>query len=111
MRQLLIGVCLAALAALAQAANVLIITASPVAPGKFAAMAKAAAPLGLRIDARYAEKLPPDTGPALWNAADLVLIDAPRQHIEDFVRGKLGAALPALAGKPHVWLPTAAPKA
>ncbi len=95
---------------LAQAATVLFVSASPVAPGKFVALAKAAEPLGLRIEARFAEKLGPDLDAKFWSGADLVLIDAPRQHIEDYVRQRLGAALPALAGKPHVWLPTAAPK-
>jgi cobaltochelatase CobN len=102
---------LSAAAGLAQAATVLFISASPVAPGKFVALAKAAEPLGLRIEARFAEKLPPDLDATFWAGADLVLIDAPRQHIEDYVRQRLGAALPALAAKPHIWLPTAAPKA
>jgi cobaltochelatase CobN len=93
------------------AATVLVVTANPVAPGKFVALQRLAEPLGLRIDARYAEKLPPETGPSLWDGADLVLIDAPRQHIEEFVRARLPAALPALERKPHVWLPTTAPKA
>ena len=106
---LLLG--LAAAAGLAQAANtVLFISASPVAPGKFVALAKAAEPLGLRIEARFAEKLAPDLDAKFWSGADLVLIDAPRQHIEEDVRRRLGAALPALAAKPHVWLPTAAPR-
>ncbi|MGN6829608.1 cobaltochelatase subunit CobN [Paucibacter sp. M5-1] len=100
----------AVLPGLAQAATVLFVSASPVAPGKFVALAKAAEPLGLRIEARFAEKLGPDLDAKFWSGADLVLIDAPRQHIEDYVRQRLGAALPALAGKPHVWLPSAAPK-
>lgn len=87
-------------------ATVLFIAASPVAPGKFVTLARAAEPLGVRIEARFAEKLPTDVGPSLWAGADLVLIDAPRQHIEDFVRQRLGAALPALAAKPHIWLQT-----
>jgi len=90
--------------------RVLFISASPVAPGKFVALARAGAPLGLRIETIFAEKLPPNPGPELWAQADIVLIDAPREHIETFVRSRLGAALPALAAKPHAWLPTAAPK-
>ncbi|HEY1130975.1 MAG TPA: cobaltochelatase subunit CobN, partial [Roseateles sp.] len=90
--------------------TVLFIAASPVAPGKFVTMARAAEPLGLRIEARFVEKLPTDVDPALWAGADLVLIDAPRQHIEDFVRQRLGAALPALAAKAHVWLQTGSVK-
>ncbi|MFT7774465.1 cobaltochelatase subunit CobN [Roseateles sp.] len=90
--------------------TVLFIAASPVAPGKFVTMARAAEPLGLQIEARFAEKLSSDVDPGLWAGADLVLIDAPRQHIEDYVRQRLGAALPALAAKPHVWLQTASAK-
>lgn len=93
-----------------QPPTVRFIAASPVAPGKFVTLAKAAEPLGLRIEARFAEKLGPDVDARLWGGADLVLIDAPRQHIEEDVRRRLGAALPALAGKPHIWLPTAAPR-
>lgn len=93
-----------------QPPTVRFIAASPVAPGKFVTLAKAAEPLGLRIEARFAEKLGPDVDASLWEGADLVLIDAPRQHIEEDVRRRLGAALPALAGKPQVWLPTAAPR-
>lgn len=100
----------ALLPGLAQAATVLFVSASPVAPGKFVALAEAAEPLGLRIEARFAEKLGPNLDANFWAGADLVLIDAPRQHIEDYVRQRLGAALPALAGKPHVWLPTVASK-
>jgi cobaltochelatase CobN len=107
---LLCGSVTAAAATPAKPPTVLFIAASPVAPGKFVTLAKAAEPLGLRIEARFAEKLSPDVDAKLWADADLVLIDAPRQHIEDDVRRRLGAALPALAAKPHVWLPTAAPK-
>ncbi|MCA0243164.1 MAG: cobaltochelatase subunit CobN [Proteobacteria bacterium] len=114
MRAFLLGllwfVTMAAPAAAQAAGRVLIVTASPVAPGKFVTLAREAQAQGLSIEARYAEKLGAEPGPALWDGADLVLIDAPRQHIEDYVRAKLGAALPALAAKPHVWLPTQAPK-
>ncbi len=94
----------------AQAARVLIVTASPVAPGKFVGLARQGEALGLQVEARYAEKIAADAGPAFWDGADLVLLDAPRAHIEEFVRARLGAALPALADRPHVWLPTPAPK-
>jgi len=111
--RLLVLLGLAALLAPVRAATptVLFIAASPVAPGKFVALARAAEPLGLKIEARFAEKLASEPDAKLWADADLVLIDAPRQHIEDYVRTRLGAALPALAAKPHLWLPTAAPKA
>ncbi|MFT3819402.1 MAG: cobaltochelatase subunit CobN [Rubrivivax sp.] len=115
MRALLLGLLwlltMAAPAAVQAAGRVLIVTASPVAPGKFVSLAREADALGLKIEARYAEKIGADPGPSFWDGADLVLIDAPRSHIEDYVREKLGPALPALASKPHVWLPTQAPKA
>lgn len=105
-----IALCLLAAALQGRAASVLFITTSPVAPGKFVTLARLAEPMGLRIEARYVEKLPPEVGPQLWSGADLVLIDAPRPHIEDQVRGKLAGALSALTGKPHIWLPTTAPR-
>lgn len=95
-------------AAPAHAATVRIVTSAPVAPGKFVGLARAAAPLGLAIDARYVEKLGQDPGPGYWDGVDLVLIDAPRAHLVDFVRGKLGRALATLEGRPHLWLSAAA---
>ena len=94
-----------------QAGDVLVLTTSPSPPGRFVALEQAAKAQGLPLRTRFVEKLPTaDLNPALWAGADLVLIDAPRQHIEDFLRGKLGAALTALERVPHVWLPTPAPK-
>lgn len=90
-----------------QRPTVLIIAASPVPPGKFVTMARAAAPLGLHVEVRFAEKLSNDVDERLWAGADLVLIDAPRQHIEDYVRQRLGPALAGLARKPHIWMQTA----
>lgn len=107
----LLGLALLFAPARAASPTVLFIAASPVAPGKFVALARAAEPLGLKIEVRFVEKLGPEPDARLWAGADLVMIDAPRQHIEDDVRARLGAALPALAAKPHLWLPTAAPKA
>lgn len=109
--RLLLACSLAGAGAMAQAATLLFLTTSPVAPGKFVALARAAEPLGLRVQVRWAEKLPADTGASLWDGADLVLIDTPRPHMEEFVRTRLAAALPSLAARPHVWLPTAAPRA
>ncbi|MBK1613834.1 cobaltochelatase subunit CobN [Rubrivivax gelatinosus] len=91
----------------AQAASVLFVTSSPVPPAKFAALARLGAPLGLAVEVRYVEKLA-EPGPSLWDGADLVLLDAPRPHIEAWMREKLAPALPALDGRRHVWLSTAA---
>jgi cobaltochelatase CobN len=96
----------------ARADGVLLVTASPSPPGRFVALEQAARAMGLPLRARFVEKMAADElNPSLWQGADLVLLDAPRQHIEDFVRNRLGSALPALERVPHVWLPTAAPKA
>lgn len=115
MKPALLRLCAAALLlvgwGLASADGVLVITTSPAAPGRFVALEEAAKAQGLALRARFVEKIPTaELNPSLWQGADLVLIDAPRQHIEDFVRSKLGAALPALQRVPHAWLPTAGPK-
>ena len=91
------------------AARVLVVTTSPVAAGKFVSLQRLAAAEGLALEARFVEKLPADTDPAFWDGADLVLLDTPRAHMEEFVRARLAKALPALATRPHVWLGTAAP--
>jgi len=110
-RGLLLALATLAGAAAAHAGDVLVLTASPSPPGRFVALEQAARAQGLPLRARFIEKLAPtEINPTLWAGADLVLIDAPRPHIEEFMRGRLGAALPALARVPHVWLPTAAPK-
>ncbi|MBP6901427.1 MAG: cobaltochelatase subunit CobN [Burkholderiaceae bacterium] len=90
--------------------TVQVYTTSPVAPGRYALLAQAALPLGFSLQVQYVEKLPatPAPGPALWDGAALVLFDAPRQHMEDFMRSRLAAALPALAGRPHAWLSSSA---
>ncbi len=96
---------------LAWAGNILVLTSSPAAPGRFVALEQAAQAQGLTLTTRFVEKIPATAlTAALWHGVDLVLIDAPRQHIEDAVRGKLSAALPALDQVPHLWLPTAAAK-
>ncbi|MBN8487332.1 MAG: cobaltochelatase subunit CobN [Burkholderiales bacterium] len=98
-------------AAGARAGDVLLLTTSPSPPGRFVALEQAARSQGLNLRTRFVEKISPeDLRPSLWHGVDLVLLDTPRQHIEDFVRGKLGAAGLALAQVPHVWLATSAPK-
>jgi cobaltochelatase CobN len=100
-------VLLAMVGPLAAAQGVLVLTTSPAAPGRFVALEQAAQALGLPLRARFVEKIPAtELTPALWQGADLVLLDAPRQHIEDFMRNRLGAALPALQQRPHLWMGT-----
>ena len=87
----------------ALAARILVISTSPIQPGKFLKLADAARPHSISIDARFAEKLPSDTGPELFRGYDLVLFDTPRAHLQAFVEARLSRALPGLKG-PAIWL-------
>jgi len=91
----------------AQAAEILFISGSPVSPGKFNNLAKVAKPYGIDVRFQMAERLGAEIDGSLFDGADLVIIDAPRDHIEGYIRTRLGPALPALAQKPHVWISTA----
>ncbi len=102
---------LALCSAVASAATVLFVAASPVAPGKFGPIDNAARAAGLQVRVQFIEKLPAEVGPGLWDGADLVVFDAPREHIEQAMRQRLAAALPALADRPAVWMGTAKPQA
>jgi cobaltochelatase CobN len=109
-RCLVFVLCLTLWAA-ARADGVLLLTTSPSPPGRFIALEQAARAHALPLRARFVEKIAADElSSALLQGAELVLIDAPRQHLEDFVRGRLAPVLPALQQLPHVWLPAAAPK-
>ncbi|HEY8608432.1 MAG TPA: cobaltochelatase subunit CobN [Noviherbaspirillum sp.] len=90
----------------AQAASVLVVTSSPVAPGKFRMLAEFASPHGIRIEAHYVEKLPAEVDAGLFRGADLVLFDAPRDHIRDAIRSRLAKALPGMRA-PAIWMGTA----
>ena len=89
----------------ALAANVLIVTSSPITPGKFRVLAEVAAPYGIRIEAKFVEKLGTiDAG--LWRGFDAVVFDAPRDHIQEAIAARVNGALPALASAktPTLWL-------
>lgn len=100
-----------------QAATVLMLTTSPVPAGKFVMLARQAQAQGFELRTVWAERLPVPssashtgagpTGAALWQGADLVLVDAPRDHMATFIRSRVQAALPALAQRPHAWIGTA----
>lgn len=90
-----------------QAAEILFISGSPVSPGKFNNLAKVAKPYGIDVRFQMAERLGAEIDGSLFGGADLVIIDAPRDHIEGYIRTRLGPALPALAQKPHIWISTA----
>ncbi|MBC3929911.1 cobaltochelatase subunit CobN [Undibacterium sp. CY21W] len=92
----------------AQAANVLIITSSPVPPGKFRMLAELASAHGVKIDTRYSEKLPASTDASIFNGYDIVMFDAPRDHIREAIQAQLHHALSGLK-KPSLWLHTSEP--
>jgi cobaltochelatase CobN len=87
----------------AQAASVLFVTTSPVQPGKFRLLADLAAPYGVKVDVRYAERLPADVDASVFKGHDLVVFDTPRDHLRDSVQARVGAALPGLT-VPSLWL-------
>jgi len=93
------------------AANAVFIAASPVQPGKFLQLQKAAQKNGISIESYFAEKLDSSVDAKLFDKADFVFFDTPREHIEDFVKGKIPKAVQSLAGtkKPHVWMRTKNP--
>ncbi len=94
-----------------QAAEILFISASPVSPGKFNNLAKVAKPYDTDVRFQMAERLTAEADAGMFDGVDLVVIDAPRDHIEGFIRARLDKALPALADKPHIWISTAKPTA
>ncbi|MGL5630795.1 MAG: cobaltochelatase subunit CobN [Azovibrio sp.] len=97
------------LSGLVKATTVLFIAASPVQPGKFVSLEKIARTYGVRLEVRFVEKLPAEVDGKLFNDADLIIIDAPRDHIEEYVRTRLGNALSALKEHPHIWMNTQKP--
>jgi len=92
----------------AQSADVLFVSSSPVSPGKFNNLADIAKGYDIRVEARFAEHLADDAGGELFANYDLVIFDSPRDHIEEFIRGRVANALPQLekSGKPAIWMRT-----
>ena len=99
---------LALSASAAAAPRVLFISANPVQPGKFVNLAKVAEPYAIGVEAKFAEKMAADTGSEAFAASDIVIFDAPREHIEEFIRLRTAKALPGLekSGKPSLWMGT-----
>ncbi|WP_310449631.1 cobaltochelatase subunit CobN [Sulfuritalea sp.] len=96
--------CLLLLAAgAAHAASALFISSSPIQPGKFRLLAEHAAAHGVRVEARFIEKLPPDVDAGLFRGHDFVFFDTPRDHLRDAVQARLAPALQALK-TPSLWL-------
>jgi cobaltochelatase CobN len=86
-----------------QAASVLFVTTSPIQPGKFRLLADIAAPYGIKVDTRFIEKLPAEVDASLFRGHDMVIVDAPRDHLRDAVQARLAPALPGLRA-PSLWL-------
>ncbi len=108
LRQSLLAVLLLLASAGVHAATVLFISSSPVSAGKFNNLAKVAEAYGIQVESRFAEKLAPDVGSDLFSGADLVVFDAPRPHIEEYIRSRLANALAGLekTGQASIWLRT-----
>ncbi|MDP3593848.1 cobaltochelatase subunit CobN [Phenylobacterium sp.] len=87
----------------AQAASLLFVTSNPIQPGKFRLLAEIAAPHGIKVETRYIEKLPAEVDAGLFRGHDMVIVDAPRDHLRDAVQARLAPALPGLR-VPSLWL-------
>ncbi|MDX9706720.1 MAG: cobaltochelatase subunit CobN [Azospira sp.] len=94
----------------ALAETVRFVSISPVPHGKFARLAEIGAAHGFTVDSIQAEKLPADQDNSLWRSADIVFFDAPRDHLQGALQGKIAKALPGLA-VPHFWMHETKPKA
>lgn len=119
-RRLILQACLLLFATLmlfaattVQAASLLFVTTSPVAPGKFRLLAELAAPHGLTVEARFVEKLAGKVDADFFRGYDMVIFDVPRAHMHEAVHARVAPALPALAASktPALWLPTEMPTA
>lgn len=100
-----LAVCACLAAGAAQAASLLFIATSNVPAGKFRQLQEIAKPHGIKIEARYANRLPADVDGGLFRGHDWVLFDT---YQMDDVRGRLAKALPELKA-PHIWLHDANP--
>lgn len=80
-----------ALAQIAHAAPVIhILTSSPVPAGKFEPLREMARQQGMQLEARYIERIPgQELGPFVTQA-DLLIVDAPRDHIVTAMLAQLG---------------------
>lgn len=75
----------------AQAApGVHVLTTSPVPAGKFEPLREMARQHGMTLEARYIEKLSAQELDAFATKTDLLIVDAPRDHIVTAMLGQLG---------------------
>ncbi|MFA7291241.1 MAG: cobaltochelatase subunit CobN [Rhodocyclaceae bacterium] len=108
LRHALIATATALLATAAGADTVRFISISPVPAGKFVRIAEIGAAHGFKVEARQVEKLPPEQDASIFRGADVLVFDAPRDHLQDQMREKLAKALPGLTA-PHLWMHEAKP--
>jgi cobaltochelatase CobN len=92
-----------------QAAQLLFVSTSPVSPGKFINLTQVAKPYGHEVRFHMVERLPPDADGKLFEGADMIIFDAPRDHIEVSMRARMAKALPELekSTTPFLWISTA----
>ena len=67
-----------------------VLTTSPVPAGKFGPLRDMADRHGMSLEARYIEKLPAQALDAFATKADLLIVDAPRDHIVSAMLAQLG---------------------
>ncbi|WP_455285062.1 cobaltochelatase subunit CobN [Cupriavidus necator] len=77
-------------AAHAAAPRIAILTSSPVPAGKFGPLRELAQAQGMTLDARYLERMPAQEVAPFIHDADLLIVDAPRDHIVTAMLQKLG---------------------
>ncbi|MFZ2853794.1 MAG: cobaltochelatase subunit CobN, partial [Rhodocyclaceae bacterium] len=94
----------------AHAGSLLFVSTSPVPPGKFQKLAEIGAAQGFRVEHKQAEKLPVEQDAGVFKGFDAVFFDAPRDHLQEFVRNRLTRALPGLTA-PQLWLHENGPEA
>ncbi|EYS95409.1 cobalamin biosynthesis protein CobN [Cupriavidus sp. SK-4] len=70
--------------------RIAILTSSPVPAGKFAPLREMAQAQGMALEARYLERMPAQEIAPYINDADLLIVDAPRDHIVTAMLQKLG---------------------
>lgn len=88
---MLLGLLLTLSARIATAAPTIhVLTTSPVPAGKFGPLRDMADRHGMSLEARYIEKLPAQALDAFATKADLLIVDAPRDHIVSAMLAQLG---------------------
>ncbi|MWL88917.1 cobaltochelatase subunit CobN [Cupriavidus sp. SW-Y-13] len=83
-------VAMMAMSAHAAAPGIHILTASPVPAGKFEPLREMAAQHGMTLEARYIEKLSAQELGSFATKTDLLIVDAPRDHIVTAMLAQLG---------------------